>query len=917
MKKIFLFFAMAIVAVIGMNAQVVTSDPAVITQSSKNIVLTYHADDANSNKGLVGLPDSEEVYAHIGLITDKSSGPSDWKYGPSKWGDNSAKYKLTKVAANTYTLTISSFKEYFGLPDGEIVEKIALVFRTADCKKEGKTSAGGDIFVDVYADGFNMSFTSSITGMASVGETTTLKIATNQDADISLSLNGTEIKSVKAGKELVYDYKFTTVSNHIFKATAKTSAGVTDTKEIAINVPTPSVAADYPGGVPQMGAVPNSDGSVTFCLAAPNKKSVILVPSWADYEVRNENVMNYQDYEGNRYFWTTVKGLDPTKYYPYYYIVDGSIKVGDPYARLVLDPYSDKFLDKNVYPKRPEYPYDKFDNVVLAVYSGHFYGEQYGFVDFEIPDHKNLVIYELLLRDFTGTVGQSKGNGTLKEAIEKIPYLKSLGVNAVELMPIMEFNGNNSWGYNTNFYFAPDKAYGSPNEYKDFINLCHANGIAVILDIVFNQSDGLHPWYQMYPISSNPFYNQNAPHDYSVLNDWKQDNALVQQQWDDVIRYWMTEYNVDGFRFDLVKGLGDNSSYGKGTEAYNQSRVDRMKRLHGVIKSIKPNGIHINEHLAGADEETQMANDGQLMWANFNWNSAQFVMGYDEDNNGGRLNQMYNTYGRPANSIIAYAESHDEERVAYKVDAYAEDYTLKSKATKCKRLGALAVQLLLTPGPKMIWQFGELGANQTTKGPDGNNTDPKTVIWDRLDDASYAGLHEVYTALCNLRLGNPEMFTNGYTTTGVGGAVNAARTITLRNGGKEIIAFINGSTSGTAINVTASASNLSASNNQLICATLGTTPTLTGSGTVTVSLAPHSMAVFATKDVDGIDDVIVDENQALFSVYGGNGEIVIVGEYQTAQVHTLDGRAINRLDNLSNGIYIVNVDGTTSKVAVK
>jgi 1,4-alpha-glucan branching enzyme len=182
----------------------------------------------------------------------------------------------------------------------------------------------------------------------------------------------------------------------------------------------------------------------------------------------------------------------------------------------------------------PAYPTDKFDDIMLAVYRGDI--DKYDWCDFTIPDHSNLIIYELLFRDFTGTEGKAEANGTVRQAIAKIPYLKALGVNAIELMPIMEFNGNNSWGYNTNFYMAPDKAYGSPEDYKEFIDLCHKNGMAVILDIVFNQSDGLHPWYQMYPIASNPFYNQNAPHSYSVLNDWNQDNALVEQQWTDAIK---------------------------------------------------------------------------------------------------------------------------------------------------------------------------------------------------------------------------------------------------------------------------------------------------------------------------------------------------------------------------------------------
>ena len=232
----------------------------------------------------------------------------------------------------------------------------------------------------------------------------------------------------------------------------------------------------------------------------------------------------------------------------------------------------------------------------------------------------------MLFRDFTGTVGDAESNGTVRQAIAKIPYLKNLGVDVIELMPIMEFNGNNSWGYNTNFYFAPDKAYGSPKDYKDFIEACHQNGMAVVLDIVFNQSDGLHPWYMMYEVGKNPHYNATAPHDYSVLNDWNQDSQLVQQQWKDCLKYWMEAYNVDGFRFDLVKGLGNNNSYGSGTDAYNASRVARMKELHQVIKSIKPNGIHINENLAGDKEEIEMGNDGELQWSNINGNSGQFEM---------------------------------------------------------------------------------------------------------------------------------------------------------------------------------------------------------------------------------------------------------------------------------------------------
>ncbi|MCM1032374.1 MAG: alpha-amylase family glycosyl hydrolase [Odoribacter sp.] len=918
MKKLILSLILAVVA-LGMKAQIVTSNPPLLTNSSTGIVLTYHPDAAESNKALMGLPASTAIYAHIGLITDKSTSTSDWKFAPD-WLDNSAKYKLTYTGPNTYTLNIGDFKTYFPGLGSDKVKRIAVVFRTATGDKEGKTMAGGDIFVDVYEEGFNIAFTSSVNDITSVGSTTNLNVATSEPASIAISVNGQQLAANTSATTLSASYKFAALGTYNFTATATNAAGKTVTKSISVVAPEASKAATYPGGTPKMGAVANADGSVTFCLAAPGKSSVILVPSWDDYAVKNENVMAYQDYNGNRYFWITVKGLDPSTPYPYYYIVDGTTKVGDPYARLVLDCYSDKFLDRTVWPDCPQYPYDRFDDVILAVYQGNL-DTSYKFSEFTIPEHRNLMIYEMLFRDFTGTEGKAEGNGTVRQAIAKIPYLAELGVNAVELMPIMEFNGNNSWGYNTNFYFAPDKAYGSPKDYKDFVETCHRHGIAVILDIVFNQSDGLHPWYQMYPIASNPFYNENAPHAYSVLNDWRQDNPLVQQQWDDVLRYWMTAYNVDGFRFDLVKGLGDNASYGSNgnTEGYNQSRIDRMKRLHAVIKSVKPNGIHINENLAGADEETQMANDGQLLWANFNANSIQFGICQSEGSGGGKLNQLYTGYGRPEGSYIAYAESHDEERVNYRISNSAPS-AMRSSTNAAKRLGMLAAHFILTPGPKMIWQFGELGANQTTKKGNDNNTDPKRVIWSNLDNPAYSGLHDVYRALLSLRRDNPDLFAPGatYTTSNLGGNATSPRTIILRNGNKEVICFMNTATSGAATTISARASVISASNNQLICASAGVTPTLSGSGNVTVSLPYNSMAVYASKEVTGIEDIFGDDftGQNSVAVYGSTGEIHIAGEYTDAAAYTLDGRSA-ALTGLTPGLYIVVVDGNSYKVTVK
>lgn len=904
-KAIWMIAGFMCVSSISATAQIVETSPTPLQQSSKNVTVTYHADKGTA--GLKGL--TSGVYTHIGVITDKSNG--SWAYAPSKWGDNADKYALEFVSTDTWRLSIGDIRTYFGITDpDEKVLQLAMVFRNADCTKEGKGDGGTDIFVDVYDDVFSMSLTPSVTGtVLTKPGSVSFTVNATENASLKLFVNDKEIKSATDATSMKADYNFAASGEYVVKATASNGK---ETVEKTINylVAPTAKAADYPGGTPRMGAVKNSDGTVTFCLAAPRKESVIIVGSWDDYATLGKNVMNYQDFEGNRYFWTTVSGLESGKYYMYYYIVDGSLKVADPYAHLVLDNYSDKWLENDL-KDLPSYPYDRFEDTMLAVYNDRLDEYDWNVTDFEIPAHDQLVIYELLLRDFSG----NGGNGTLAGAHSHLNYLRNLGVNAIELMPIMEFNGNNSWGYNTNFYMAPDKAYGTPAEYKRFIDTCHEMGFAVILDIVFNQSDGLHPWYQMYDIKENPFYNAIAPHDYNVLNDWRQENALVQQQWEDAIRYWMTEYNVDGFRFDLVKGLGDSDSYGAGTEAYNATRVANMTRLHSVITSVKPDGIHINEHLAGAKEENEMAADGQLNWSNMNYAACQTAMGYSS---GAGMNGMYspNNGGRQWGSTVAYAESHDEERMGYKQLKWGATADIKEDdATRMRRLGSVAAQMLMVPGPKMIWQFAELGAEQTTKNADGgNNTDPKNVLWGFLDNEYRAGLYESYRQMAWMRRYNPDLFTSDANVTLSLDGWSDGRHVVLANGDSEAVLLVNPETKESKV-VSAQVSKISASNMQVLSSSYKFEPNVTVSGTtVSCEIPAGAYVVVGTAGMTEIDDV--DSGRATAAVYGAEGRIVITGDYDSAVVYDMAGRVYGSL-SVPAGLYIVNVDGVATKVAVK
>lgn len=890
----------------AVSAQVIESSPSPLQQSSKNVVITFHADKGNA--GLKGV--TKDVYAHTGVITNKSN--NRWTYDP-EWGDNDAKYAMKYVSTDTWQLEIGDIRTYYGITDPEEkVEKLAFVFRTKDKSKEGKGDNDSDLFLDVHEDGFSMEFTSSASSIMIKPEAVTYSLTTTEKANLSISLNGEQKASAKNDTQLSATIQFPGSGSYVVSATAD-NGKESLTQEIHVLVAPTSERADYPGGKPVPGAVKNDDGTVTFCLPAPLKENVILVGSWNDYAASIDGVMKYQDYNGNRYFWTTVSGLDDKTSYPYYFIVDGKTKVGDPYARLVLDPYSDKWLKTDI-GDIPAYPYTLFDDTVLAVYRGSLDDYEWKVTDFKIPDHDALNIYELLIRDFNG---QGKtDDGTLKWLRGNINYLKNLGINAIELMPIMEFNGNNSWGYNTNFYFAPDKAYGTPLEYKAFIDLCHENGIAVILDIVFNQSDGLHPWYQMYDIKSNPFYNASAPHAYSVLNDWNQDNPLVEQQWHDALTYWLTEYNVDGFRFDLVKGLGDNDSYkGTSTDAYNKSRVDRMIRLHATIESVKPGAIHINENLAGPKEENEMAEDGQLNWANINNASCQFAMGFEGDSN---LNRFYAPQdgSRKVGSTVSYAESHDEERMGYKQGKWGASSDIKNNlGIKLRRLGSVAAQMLMTPGSHMIWQFAELGADESTKNADGgNNTDPKKVLWSRLNDDKYVALHDTYKKLLWTRLNNPTLFNKDAKVTVSLNTWATGRFVRLQNGDSELLLLVNPLEKE--LEVTASASKLNEANYQLMAASPGFTPEIKSEGNnISCKLPGGAFVVIATSNAAAIEG-IEDELAPAATAVGGVGCITINGDYTTVRVFNLSGREVG-LSNLNAGVYVAVIDGKPSKVVVR
>lgn len=443
--------------------------------------------------------------------------------------------------------------------------------------------------------------------------------------------------------------------------------------------------------------------------------------------------------------------------------------------------------------------------------------------------------------------------------------------------------------------------------------------------MVFNQSDGLHPWYMMYTPGQNPFYNLNAPHAYSVLNDWNQGYPLVEQQWKDVLQYWLKEYKVDGFRFDLVKGLGDNDSYANpgdaATNAFNQSRINRMKRLHAYMSEVNPNAYFINENPAGAQEENKMAEDGELNWANVNNAGCQFAMGYSSESN---LNRMWaKDDSRNLGSTVSYLESHDEQRLAYKQNQWGVAGVKGNATASCQRLGSAAAQMILVPGSHMIWQFSEMGNAQNTKNSDGgNNVDPKIVDWNLLQNPDHKALFESYQQLIAIRLGNPDLFQSveGINFSMACNTTNWAkgRSIVSTTNSKELYTVINPNVTGTiSVSIPFRTSNNSAYT--ILSKSQDSAPEF-DAATGLVSVPANCYVCIASTNVAKISEIKID-NQDFFYIIDGN-TLNITNAASDIEIYNLQGIKVTSLPAgdssiyLSSGIYLIRSNKSCIKVLI-
>jgi 1,4-alpha-glucan branching enzyme len=493
-------------------------------------------------------------------------------------------------------------------------------------------------------------------------------------------------------------------------------------------------------------------------LYGARKDYAHVVGDFNNWTLSNDDKSQMTWDEAASCWWITLTGLDPAKEYAFQYYVGNTdkdpIRVADPYARKILDPANDPYIPASTYPAVDmQYPEGAIGIVSVFRIQEEPYNWQV--TDFVKPSRDNLVIYELLLRDFTES-------SDLNGAMAKLDYLQSLGVNAIELMPVQEFDGNDSWGYNPAFYFSMDKAYGTDRMYKQFIDECHRRGMAVILDVVYNHATGANPFARMWwdaannkTTTNNPYFNVDAPHPYSVFHDFNHESELVRSFVKRNLQFLLEEYHIDGFRFDLSKGFTQKQSTESTAGNYDASRIAILKDYHNSIKSVDPDALVILEHFAEASEEKELGEAGMMVWHKLNNEYCQSAMGYQEGSD--FSNNYYWSSAYPAHIQVSYMESHDEERAAYKQIAWGNGILKTDLDARMSQLGANAAFFLTVPGPKMVWQFGELGYDVSIE--ENGRTGRKPVRWEYLEVPERKELHDTYSALINLRRDHTELFT--------------------------------------------------------------------------------------------------------------------------------------------------------------
>lgn len=757
----------------------VTASPTFFRETDP-VTITYDASQGNA--ALAGF--TGPVYIWTGIVTNLSPNNTTWRHVKSPnfaQPDPAALMTRSSTNPNLYSITFTP-RTFYPVPANETILRLGMIFKNAAGTVVGRSNTGGDFFIDVWQGQYAVRVTSPLASgtpqFLLAGTAVSVTAEASQSSRLEIFLNGASQTVSPAATTITQAVTLTTPGRNVVRVLATSGAGSATDSVIFIvrpNVVTAPLPASVVTGL-EDGVTYVSPTSAVLVLTAPQKQYVYALGEWNNFQPENAGFMN-QTPDGNRW-WVQINNLTAGQQYAYQFLVDGTLKIADPYAEVILDPNNDNSISALTYPNRKPYPTGLTTGIVGVLQTAQT-PYVWQTTNYQRPKETDLVVYEMIVRDFVAR----RDYNTIRDTLD---YLQRLGVTAIELMPVSEFEGNDSWGYNPSFQMALDKAYGTRDAYRQFIDECHSRGIAVIMDVALNHQFGQSPMAQLYfdgsaPTTTSPWFNRVARHDFNVGYDMNHESAFTKYWAKRVMRYWLENFHIDGYRFDLSKGftqrntLGNTGAWGQ----YDASRIAIWKDYADHLWSVDSTCYIILEHFADNVEERELANYGRGMmpWGNAHFAMAEIAKGFiaNSDFSYG-LSHLSRGMTRPR--LVGYAESHDEERLMVEsltngnqVQA-PNGYNVRTLPIALARQELVAVYLLGVPGPKMMYQFDELGYDVSINV--NGRTGSKPIRWQYYQDGARRHLYEVYRAMTHLRR-HPSFETNTYAIVNPGTSLRTVR----------------------------------------------------------------------------------------------------------------------------------------------
>lgn len=486
--------------------------------------------------------------------------------------------------------------------------------------------------------------------------------------------------------------------------------------------------------VPGMGAAPHDSGT-TFRVWAPSAAEVYVFGDFNDWDEQAHPL----DHEDGGYWATNVAEAQVGHEYKYRIVYeDQSLYRMDPYARQVTSSVGNSIITEATFDWEDE--------------------------DFQMPSWNDLVIYEMHVGTFADDAGGDDKPGTFESAIDKLPYLRDLGINAIEVMPPMEFPGGISWGYNPALPFAIESDYGGPHALKAFINAAHKEHIAVILDVVYNhfgpsdlalwRFDGWHQddyggiYFYNDERAETPWGKTRPDYGRPEVRQYLRDNAMM----------WIHEYHLDGLRWDSTSFIRNI----KGNEGDASTDLpdgwSLMQQINHEIQEDQPHVLSIAEEVGQEAGVTVPIDQGGAGFGS-QWDvifaiSVRPALVVADDASRGLTSvrdALLNRIGDDAFHRVIYTESHDEvangrQRIPEAIwPGNARSWFSKKRST----LGAALV--FTAPGVPMIFQGQEFMEDRWF-------SDQDPLDWHLTEEMS--GIVDLYRDLMRLRL-NRDGITEG------------------------------------------------------------------------------------------------------------------------------------------------------------